>query len=187
MRAQVKLGGYVGVGHSPGHHREDLCFSPGEPVRQLLGEVTRAEFEKSQTSSVNQLIGLVYALVALAVLIALIGIVNTLMLSVFERTREIGLLPAVGMKGRQVRAMVRSESVVISVFGASVGIVIGTGLGVALVSSLKLTDTAVPVLSLVVSLVLSAGLGLVAATWPARRAAKLERLGRHRGRGQRRT
>ena len=64
-----------------------------------------------------------YVLLALAVLVALIGIVNTLMLSVFERTREIGLLRAVGMKRRQVRAMIRSESVIIALFGAVVGIV----------------------------------------------------------------
>ena len=81
----------------------------------------------------NQLLGLVYALLGLAVLIALIGIVNTLMLSVFERTHEIGLLRAVGMKRRQVRTMIRSESVILSVFGALIGIVIGTALGAALV------------------------------------------------------
>jgi len=137
---------------------------------------TRAQFEKAQISSVNQLLTLVYALLALAVLVALIGVVNTLMLSVFERTREIGLLRAVGMKRGQVRAMVRSESVILSVFGAFIGIVIGTGMGVAFVSSLKLTNTAVPASSLVLFLVLSAVLGLVAANWPARRAAKLDLL-----------
>jgi putative ABC transport system permease protein len=137
---------------------------------------TRAEFESAQVSSVNQLLTLVYALLALAVLIALIGVVNTLMLSVFERTREIGLLRAVGMKRRQVRAMVRSEAVILAIFGAVIGIVIGTGMGIALVSSLKLTNTAVPAGSLVVFLVLSGALGLVAATWPARRAAKLDLL-----------
>jgi putative ABC transport system permease protein len=125
---------------------------------------------------VNTLLGLVYALLALAVFIALIGIVNTLMLSVFERTREIGLLRAVGMKRRQIRAMVRSESVIIAVFGAVIGIVVGTGLGLALVSALGLSNSSVPVVSLVVFLVLSALLGLVAATWPARRAAKLDIL-----------
>jgi putative ABC transport system permease protein len=137
---------------------------------------TRAQFENAQISSVNQLLGLIYALLALAVLVALIGIVNTLMLSVFERTHEIGLLRAVGMKRRQVRAMIRSESVILSVFGAIIGILIGTGMGVALVSTLKLTDTAVPGSSLVVFLLLSAVLGLVAASWPARRAARLDVL-----------
>jgi putative ABC transport system permease protein len=140
---------------------------------------TRAQFEAAQAASVNQLLGLVYALLALAVLIALIGIVNTLMLSVFERTREIGLLRAVGMRRRQVRTMIRSEAVILAVFGAIIGIVIGTAMGVALVSSLKqqgITDTVVPVSSLVIFLILAAVLGLIAATWPARRAAKLDVL-----------
>ena len=95
----------------------------------------------------NQLLGLVYALLALAVVIALIGIVNTLMLSVFERTHEIGLLRAVGMRRRQVRVMIRAESVILAIFGAVIGIVVGTGLGVALSSSLKkqgITDVVVP-------------------------------------------
>ena len=91
-----------------------------------VGYKTRAQFEQSQQNKINQELGLVYVLLALAVLVALIGIVNTLMLSVFERTREIGLLRAVGMKRRQVRAMIRSESVIVALFGAVVGIVIGS-------------------------------------------------------------
>ena len=140
---------------------------------------TRAQFEASQTAQVNQLLGLVYALLALAVLIALIGIVNTLMLSVFERTREIGLLRAVGMRRRQVRTMIRSEAVILAIFGAIIGIIIGTGMGIALVSSLKnqgITDTVVPVSRLVIFLIIAAVLGLIAATWPARRAARLDVL-----------
>jgi putative ABC transport system permease protein len=140
---------------------------------------TRAQFEQTQTAAVNQLVGLVYALLALAVLIALIGIVNTLMLSVFERTREIGLLRAVGMKRRQVKTMIRSEAVILAIFGAIIGIIIGTGMGIALVSSLKqqgITDTVVPVSRLVVFLLLAALLGLIAASWPARRAARLDIL-----------
>jgi putative ABC transport system permease protein len=140
---------------------------------------SRAQFEASQSAQVNQLLGLVYALLALAVLIALIGIVNTLMLSVFERTHEIGLLRAVGMKRRQIRAMIRSESVILAVFGAVIGIVVGTGLGIALVSALHsqgITDTVVPFSNLIIFLVLAAVLGLIAASWPARRAAKLDVL-----------
>ena len=112
-------------------------------------------------------------------LIALIGIVNTLMLSVFERTHEIGLLRAVGMKRRQVRAMIRSESVILAVFGAIIGIIVGTALGAAFAASLKqqgITDIVIPAASLVVFLVLAALLGLGAASWPARRAAKLDVL-----------
>ncbi len=133
----------------------------------------------------NQLLGLVYALLGLAVLIALIGIVNTLMLSVFERTHEIGLLRAVGMKRRQVRTMIRSESVILSIFGALIGIVIGTALGAALVWSLRsqgFNDTVVPIPSMVVFLVLAAVLGLIAAGWPARRAAAARRAGGDRRR-----
>jgi putative ABC transport system permease protein len=113
------------------------------------------------------------------VLIALIGIVNTLMLSVFERTHEIGLLRAVGMKRRQLRAMIRSESVILAIFGAIVGIIVGTALGAAFAASLKqqgITDIVIPVASLVEFLILAALLGLGAASWPARRAAKLDVL-----------
>ncbi|MGP0031852.1 MAG: ABC transporter permease [Acidimicrobiales bacterium] len=145
-----------------------------------VGVQTRSQFEASQVAKVNQLLGIVYALLALAVLIALIGIVNTLLLSVFERTHEIGLLRAVGMKRRQVRAMIRSEAVILSLFGAVIGIVVGTGLGTALASSLKrsqeITVIAVPVWSLVLFVFIAALLGLVAASWPARRAAKLDVL-----------
>ena len=140
---------------------------------------TQAEFKKTQQAQVNQLLGLVYVLLALAVLVALIGIVNTLMLSVFERTHEIGLLRAVGMRRRQVRSMIRSEAVILSVFGALIGVAIGTGLGVAFAASLKqqgITDIVVPFTSLVVFLVLAALLGLGAASWPARRAARLDVL-----------
>jgi putative ABC transport system permease protein len=140
---------------------------------------TRAQFEQAQVGNVNQLLGLVYALLALAVVIALIGIVNTLMLSVLERTREIGLLRAVGMRRPQVRAMIRSEAVILATFGAVIGIVIGTLMGLALVSALRqsgITETTVPVVRLVEFLILAALLGLVAASWPARRAARLDVL-----------
>jgi putative ABC transport system permease protein len=98
---------------------------------------------------------------------------------VLERTREIGLLRAVGMRRPQVRTMIRSESVILATFGAVIGIVIGTLMGLALVSSLRqqgITETSVPWVRLVEFLILAAILGLVAASWPARRAARLDVL-----------
>jgi putative ABC transport system permease protein len=105
--------------------------------------------------------------------------VNTLMLSVLERTHEIGLLRAVGMRRRQVRSMIRSEAVILSLFGAVLGLVIGTPMGLALVASLRkegFTETSVPYFTLAIFLIVAAVLGLIAADWPARRAAKLDVL-----------
>ena len=166
----LKTDGSAGVEQSVSHA---LASYPNLKIQ------TKAQFEKSQEAQVNQLLALVYVLLLLAVIIALIGIVNTLLLSVFERTHEIGLLRAVGMKRRQIRGMIRTESVILSVFGAIIGIIVGTGLGIALAWSLKtqgITDIVVPFTSLIVFLILSALLGLIAASWPARRAAKLDVL-----------
>ncbi len=141
---------------------------------------SRSQFEAQQTAAINQALGLVYALLALAVLVAFIGIVNTLLLAVFERTREIGLLRAVGMQRRQVREMVRTEAVILSLFGALLGVLLGTGLGAALTFSLRqqqgLTAVIVPLGNLVAFVVIAAVLGLVAASWPARRAAHMDVL-----------
>jgi putative ABC transport system permease protein len=140
---------------------------------------TKDQYEQSQASSVNALLGLVYALLGLAVIIALIGIVNTLMLSVIERTHEIGLLRAVGMGRRQVRSMIRTEAVILSIFGAVLGVVIGTPMGLALVASLRqdgVTETSVPYSTLAIFLIVATALGLIAGGWPARRAAKLDVL-----------
>ena len=144
-----------------------------------VGVKTRAQFEASQQATVNQLLGLIYVLLALAILIALIGIVNTLMLSVFERTHEIGLLRAVGMKRRQVRAMIRSESIIVGLLGGVIGIVRGTVVGAALAYALRnngVTTVSIPVADLIGFVILSGLLGLAAATWPARRAANLDVL-----------
>ena len=167
------------VSTQPGAGRVERAINHYLSVYPNVGVQSRAQFEQSQQTSVNQQLGLVYVLLALAIVVALIGIVNTLMLSVFERTHELGLLRAVGMKRRQVRAMIRSEAVIVALFGAVTGIIIGTALGVALAASLKqqgITEIAIPYASMVVFLVLAALLGLAAASWPARRAANLDVL-----------
>ncbi len=139
----------------------------------------KTEFADSIVGQIDQLLNLVYVLLLLAVVIALIGIANTLALSIFERTRELGLLRAVGMTRRQLRSAVRWESVVIAVMGTVLGLVIGAFFGWALVASLRsegFTDLTIPVGQLVVVVVLAAGAGVVAAVPPARRAARLDVL-----------
>ncbi len=136
-------------------------------------------FREQQAGFVNQLLGLVTALLAMAILIALFGIVNTLGLSIFERTRELGLLRAVGMSRKQVKRMIRWESVIIAILGAVLGVVIGVVFGWALQQALApqgVTELKIPVGQLIVYVVFAGFAGVLAAIWPARRAAKLNVL-----------
>ena len=139
----------------------------------------QTQFKQDQKRQINQVLIFVLALLVLSLVIAWLGIVNTLALSVFERTREIGLLRAVGMGTRQVRRMVRLESVVIAAFGALLGVVLGLGYGAALVQALAsqgIDTTSIPWLQLIGYLVIGVIAGVTAAWWPARRAAKLDVL-----------
>ena len=136
-------------------------------------------FRDQQAGFIDQLLGLVTALLAFAILIALFGIVNTLGLSIFERTRELGLLRAVGMSRRQVKRMIRWESVIISIIGALLGVVVGVFFGFALqqaIANQGVTELVIPVYTLAIYVVLAALAGVLAAIWPARRAAKLNVL-----------
>jgi len=136
-------------------------------------------FRDKQAGFINQLVGLITALLAMAILIALFGIVNTLGLSIFERTRELGLLRAVGMTRHQVRTMIRWESVIIAVLGAVLGIAIGVAFGWSLQQSLVskgVTELRIPVGELIVYLVFAGIAGVLAAILPARRAARLNVL-----------
>ncbi len=122
---------------------------------------------------------LVSALLSGALIIALLGIANTLLLSVTERTREIGLLRAIGLSRRAVRRMIRLESVVIAGFGAAMGVVLGTALGAAVIVALKdlgLTTPSIPWRLLGVYFLVAILAGLLAAALPARRAARLDIL-----------
>jgi putative ABC transport system permease protein len=136
-------------------------------------------FRDKQAGFINQLVGLITALLAMAILIALFGIVNTLGLSIFERTRELGLLRAVGMSRRQVRSMIRWESVIIAILGAVLGIAIGVAFGWSLQQALAsqgVTELRIPGGQLVLYLVLAGLAGVMAAILPARRAARLNVL-----------
>jgi putative ABC transport system permease protein len=141
--------------------------------------LSQEELQGQQEDLVGQLLGLINALLGLAVLIALIGIINTLALSVLERTRELGLLRAVGMSRRQIRSMVRWESVIIALLGGVLGLAVGIFFGWILVTALKdegITALAFPGGQLLLFLVLAGIAGVVAAIGPARRAARLNVL-----------
>jgi putative ABC transport system permease protein len=139
---------------------------------------SKSEFETDQSAWVDQILGIFYVLLGLAVIVSLFGIVNTLALSVLERTRELGMLRAIGMTRRQVRRMVRHESVVTALIGAALGI--GVGLFLAALATTALSDEglrfSVPVGSLAAFTVVAALAGALAAIGPARRAARLDPL-----------
>jgi putative ABC transport system permease protein len=134
---------------------------PGAKLQNLT------EYKKAQTDQVNQFLQIVYVLLALALIIAVVGVVNTLLLSVYERTRELGLLRAVGMSRRQVRSTIRLESVI--------GIIFGWALVTALADQ-GITSFAIPWSQLVIIVIIAILAGVGAALYPARRAARLDVL-----------
>ncbi len=140
---------------------------------------TKAGWVDTRSGGVDQLLNLLYVLLALSVVVSLFGMVNTLVLSVFERTREIGMLRAVGMKRRQVRRMIRQESVITALIGAGLGLPLGVFLAAVItkVLSTEGISFSLPVGSLIVFTIVAIGAGIAAAVVPARRAAKLEILG----------
>lgn len=148
-------------------------YAPGSTV------MDRAAYRAEKVKPINRLLMLVYALLALAILIALLGIGNTLALSIFERTRELGVMRAVGMTRSQLRSTVRWESVVIALQGTVLGLLIGVFFGWALVLAMKdqgVSVFSVPYMNLAIVVVVAALAGVVAAIPPSRRAAKLNIL-----------
>jgi putative ABC transport system permease protein len=139
---------------------------------------TRDEFKDGQLAEITRALKMLYALLGLSVIVSLFGVINTLVLSVFERTREIGMLRAIGMNRRQVRRMVRHESIVTALIGAALGIAVGIFL--AGLTSLALSDYgivfAIPVGSLVAFVAVAILAGMLAAILPARRASRLNVL-----------
>ena len=137
---------------------------------------TREQFIDNQISGLNSVLNILYVLLALSVIVSLFGIVNTLVLTVFERTREIGMLRAIGMTRRQVRRMIRHESVITAMIGGVLGIVLGIVLGGLLVYRVDFIVFSLPVVSLIIFGVMSIVVGILAAIFPARRAARLNVL-----------
>ena len=141
--------------------------------------LTKQEYINKQSGQVNQLLGLIYGLLMLSVIISIVGIIITLLLSVFERQRELALLRAVGMTRSQVRTTVRWESVITSLLGAVLGIILGIGLGWVIVFALKdqgLTSFKLPIGPTIVIMVMSFIVGLFAAIYPAWRATRVNIL-----------
>ncbi len=147
----------------------------GFPTAEALD---RTAYKDNQGDQVNQVLLLVYVLLALSVLISLFGIVNTLALSIYERTREFGMLRAIGMSRRQLRQIVRYESVITSIMGAALGCVLGVLLAAVIMQPLRDEgfELSIPVLSILGFMVLAAVAGVLAAILPARRASRLDVL-----------
>jgi putative ABC transport system permease protein len=174
--ATVLIGLRPGVSLADGKASVEQVAAPfGGPAVQ-----DRQEYVATVSQGVNMVLGLIYVLLFLAIVIAAMGIANTLSLSVYERTRELGVLRAVGQTRGQLRSMVRWESVIVAAFGAVGGLAVGVFLGWALVKAASASQGigvfALPGGQLVVVLLLGALVGVVAALRPARRAAKLNVL-----------
>ena len=137
---------------------------------------TKKQFVDNQISGLNAILNVLYVLLALSVVVSLFGIVNTLVLTVFERTREIGMLRAVGMTRRQVRRMIRYESVITALMGGVIGIILGLVLGGLLAARVDFIVFTLPWRQVIVFAVAAIVVGLLAAIFPARRAAKLNVL-----------
>lgn len=172
---------YAFVTREPGASPEQVSRGLDEAIADLpvVTVKDQGEFADEQRAQINQMLYLIYALLGLAVIIAILGIINTLALSVIERTKEIGLLRAVGLSRRQLKRMLRLESIVIALLGAALGVGLGVVFGIALQRSLA--DDGIDVLNVpwvqLLSFVGLAGLvGILAAWWPGWRASKLDIL-----------
>jgi putative ABC transport system permease protein len=135
-----------------------------------------AQFKKNQVSGLKSILNVLYVLLALSVLVSLFGIVNTLVLTVFERTRELGMLRAIGMTRRQVRRMIRHESVITSLIGGVIGIILGLLLAALLIARVNEINFFTPWGQIVIFVLAAIIVGIIAAIFPARRAARLNPL-----------
>jgi putative ABC transport system permease protein len=136
----------------------------------------RETFIDNQISGLSSILNILYVLLALSIVVSLFGIVNTLVLTVFERTREIGMLRAIGMTQRQTRRMIRHESVITSLIGAAIGIVLGIVLAALLIARVDFIEFTFPTTQVIIFAVAAILVGILAAIFPARRAAKLNPL-----------
>ena len=137
---------------------------------------TRKQFVDSQIAQLNPILMVLYVLLAFSIIISFFGIVIMLVLTVFERTRELGMLRAIGVTQRQARRMIRHESVITALIGGALGIVLGLVLGALLVSRVPYVTFSLPTTQLVLCGIAAVLIGIIAAILPARRAARLNVL-----------
>jgi putative ABC transport system permease protein len=171
--------GVVLVGFDPGADAKQVRRSIDALLKDRFPQVealSNREFVDNQVNQINQLLYTIYALLALAVIVSLFGIVNTLVLSITERTRELGMLRAIGTSRRQVRRMIRAEAVITALIGGVLGVAIGVVLAVLVSRVIDDFHFAVSVPSILALLILSGLAGVGAAVLPARRAARLDVL-----------
>jgi putative ABC transport system permease protein len=188
--ASISLDAFDGLYDRP-RNRFTLINVPGAPGEAQKAGVesglerfpdtrvqSRQEWIDKEDEEISQFLLLLYVLLALSVIVSLFGMVNTLALSVFERTRELGMLRAVGMTRRQVRRMVRHESVITALIGAALGLPLGIFLALLVTQALSEYDLqfAIPLGALITFVIVSVIAGIVAAILPARRAARLRVL-----------
>jgi putative ABC transport system permease protein len=170
------------VAYAPGASNATVQPAVDRVLRSAFPQTksrTAAQFKQEQSEQINTLLTLVYVLLALSVIVSLFGIVNTLVLSIYERTRELGMMRAIGAQRRQLRQMIRYESVITALIGGVLGLVIGV-LGAVLTVTFALSGSgfvqSIPVGTLAILLVVAALAGLLAAQLPARRAARIDLL-----------
>ncbi|MGZ4202414.1 MAG: ABC transporter permease, partial [Thermoleophilaceae bacterium] len=179
--AQVTQDQFVFVGLKPGANADQVKATASNVLKDqypTAEAVTKSGFKKEQTKWIGQISAFFYVLLSLSVVVSLFGIVNTLVLSIYERTRELGLMRAVGMSRRQVKRIVRYESVITAMIGAITGTVLGVFFAVILSRPLANEgfELAFPLGTLFILLILAGLAGVLAAITPARRAAKLNVL-----------
>jgi putative ABC transport system permease protein len=137
---------------------------------------SQQELKEDQEADVDELLTLIYAMLGLSVIVSVFGVVNTLSLTILERTRELAMLRAIGTSRSQVRRMIRYESIITALLGATVGTLIGLGLGIGAVEALKEEGLvlSIPASLPIVVVLLGIAIGILAAIRPARRASRLE-------------
>ncbi len=170
------------ISYAPGYTNQQVQPAVNKVLATYFPQArsrTAAQFKQDQAGQINSLLALIYVLLALSVIVSLFGIVNTLILSIYERTQELGMLRAIGTSRKQIRQMIRYESVITALMGGVFGLVIGV-IAAVLVTTLLLSGSgyvqSFPVGTLVILLFVAALAGVLAAQLPARRAARLDVL-----------